>query len=58
MAFQEFTAWKRMFWGLGRVNSEEVGREVRTTSKMKHLDRDKGGKDDLENCCMWNSFIF
>lgn len=44
MAFQEFTTWKRMFWGLGRVNSEEVGREGRTTSKMKHLDRDKGGK--------------
>lgn len=25
------------------MNSKEVGREVRTTSKMKHLDRDKGG---------------
>ena len=43
MAFQEFTTWKKMVWGLGRVNSEEVGREVRTMSKMKHLHRDKAG---------------
>lgn len=47
MAFQEFTTWKRIF-GVGErgVNSKEVGREVSTMSKMKHLNRDKGGKDD------------
>lgn len=32
--------------GVRGINSKEVGKELNTISKMKHLDRGKEGKDD------------